>query len=72
MFSKTKIALSAALVLSTAFTASAATKARLTRVHGPAIYDMVPDLSAPSGTPARDYVTDPIMVPERSPHRTAG
>ena len=39
MFSKTKIALSTAMVLSTAFTASAATKhQRVTLVH-PAIYD---------------------------------
>ena len=39
MFSKTKIALSAAMVLSTAFPASAATKHhRVTHVH-PAIYD---------------------------------
>jgi len=43
MFSKIKIALSAAIVLSTAFPASAATKHhRVTHVH-PAIYNMVPD-----------------------------
>jgi hypothetical protein len=72
MFGKTKIVLSAALLLSTAFTASAATKPRLTHVHGPVIYDIVPDLSAPSRTPARDYITDPIMVPERNLRRTAG
>jgi hypothetical protein len=43
MFSKTKIALSAAIVLSTAFPGSAATKHhRVTHVH-PAIYNMVPD-----------------------------
>ena len=72
MFSKTKMVLSAALVLSTALTASAATKVASPNVHGPAIYDMVPDLSGPSDPPVRDYVTDPIMVPERSPHRTAG
>ena len=42
MFSKTKIALSAAIVLSTAFPASAATKHhRVTHVH-PAIYDTAP------------------------------
>jgi hypothetical protein len=42
MFSKTKIALSAAMVLSTAFPASAATKHhRVTHAH-PAIYNMAP------------------------------
>jgi len=43
MFSKTEIALSAAIVLSTAVTASATTKHhhRVTHVH-PAIYNMVP------------------------------
>ena len=72
MFAKTKIVLSAALILSTAFTASAATKARQSHFHGPMIYDMVPDRSAPPSAPARDYVTDPIMGPERSPRQTAG
>jgi len=57
MFSKTKMALSAAIVLGTTLTASAATKPRL-------LYGAVPDLSAPSGALARDYLTDPIMVPE--------
>jgi hypothetical protein len=57
---KTKIVLSAAVVLSTAFTASAATKARLSHVHGPMIdgpmiYDMVRYRSAPPSVPARDY-----------------
>jgi hypothetical protein len=43
MLSKTKVALSAAIVLSTAFSASAATKHRhVTRVH-PEIYNTVPD-----------------------------
>ena len=62
MFSKTKIALSAAIVLSTAFAASAATKPRL-------LYNFVPDLSRPSGAPVRDYITDPIMVPEPDQRR---
>ena len=72
MFSTTKIVLSTALVVSTTFTASAATKPRPTHVHGPAMYDIVPDFSAPSRTRARDYITDPIIVPERNLHRTAG
>jgi hypothetical protein len=42
MFSKTKIALSAAIVLSTAFTASAATKAGVTNVNQPAFFTMIP------------------------------
>lgn len=65
MFSKTKIALSAAIVLSTTFSASAATKPRL-------LYNVVPDLSAPSGSPVRDYITDPIMGPEPAQRRAPG
>jgi hypothetical protein len=72
MFNTTKIVLSAALVVSTTFTASAATKPRPTHVHGPAMYDIAPGLSVPSRTHVRDYITDPIMVPERNLHRTAG
>jgi hypothetical protein len=72
MFTKTKIVLSAALILSTAFTASAATKARQSHFNGPMIYDMVPDRSAPPSAPARDYVTDPIMAPESSPRQKTG
>jgi len=56
MFRKTKIALSAAIVLSTAVTASAATKHRsVTDVHQRAIYDVVPDYNAApvSGAPVR-------------------
>jgi hypothetical protein len=72
MLTEAKIVLSAALVLSTAFSASAATNARLSHVHRPAIRDIVPDLSASSGASARDYITDPIIAPERDRHRTAG
>jgi hypothetical protein len=72
MLTEAKIVLSAALVLSTAFSASAATNARLSHVHRPAIRDIVPDLSASSGASARDYMTDPIIAPERDRHRTAG
>ena len=57
MFSKTNIALSVAIVLSAAVSASAATKPRL-------LYNVVPDLSAPSGSSVRDYITDPIIAPE--------
>jgi hypothetical protein len=42
MFSKTEIALSAAIVLSTAFSASAATAHRYAHVRRPAIYNTVP------------------------------
>jgi hypothetical protein len=42
MFSKTEIALSAAIVLSTALSASAATVHRHAHVRRPAIYNMVP------------------------------
>ena len=54
MFSKTKVALSTAIVLSTAFPASAAIKHhRVT--HHPGIYNMVPDTirgsCSPTGVP---------------------
>jgi hypothetical protein len=42
MFSKTTIALSAAIVLSTAFTASAATKSRVPHAN-PVAHNMVPN-----------------------------
>jgi hypothetical protein len=42
MFSKTKIALAAVIVLSTAFSASAATKARVTDARQSATYTMIP------------------------------
>jgi hypothetical protein len=52
MFSEMKIALSAAIVLSAAFPASAATKHhRVTHVH-PAIYKMVPDTSGDGCSPS--------------------
>ena len=57
MFSKIKIALSAAFVLSTTFSSLAATKHhhRVTHVH-PTIYNMVPDAIGgscpPSGGPS--------------------
>jgi len=58
MFIKTKIALSAAIVLSNALTASAATKHRVTHLRRSAVYNMVPDnasrdLSIQSGAPLR-------------------
>jgi len=60
MFSKTKIALSAAVVLSIAFPASAATKHhRVTDVH-PAIYNMVIPAAAGGGC------TTPHQLNERS------
>ena len=48
----------------TAFSASAATKPRL-------LYNVIPDLSTPSGAPVRDYLKDPIMVPELDQRRAA-
>jgi hypothetical protein len=52
MLTEAKIVLSAALVLSTACSGLAATKARLNHVHRPAIHDIVPNLSASSGVSA--------------------
>jgi hypothetical protein len=64
MFSKTKIALSVAIALGTTFSAAAATKPRL-------LYGEIPDFSTLSGAPFRDYLTDPIMVPEPDQRRAA-
>ena len=49
MFSKTKIALSAAIVLSTAFAASAATKSQVTQASGAAFYTMIPSYDRNGG-----------------------
>jgi hypothetical protein len=49
MLSKTRIALSAAMILSTAFSASAATKSHVSHVEHRAIFNMVPDANAPRG-----------------------
>jgi hypothetical protein len=46
MFTKTKISLSAAIVLGTAFTASAATTPRVSHVHHRAIYNVIPDANS--------------------------
>lgn len=48
MFSKTKIALSAAIVLGTALTASAATKPQATQATG-SVYNMIPGYSKGGG-----------------------
>jgi hypothetical protein len=64
MFSKMEFALSAAIVVGTAFSASAATKPRL-------FDNVVPALSTLSDAPVRDYITDPIMAPEPDQHRAA-
>jgi uncharacterized membrane protein len=54
MISKTKIALAAAIVLSTAVSASAATTHRATHVKRSAIYDVVSNYNScpPSGGPS--------------------
>lgn len=46
MLTKTKLALSAAMVLGGAFTASAATTPRVTHAHHRAIYNIVPDYNS--------------------------
>ena len=54
MFSKTKIALSAAIVLSTAVSASAATAHRPAHVHRSAIYNMVPGYNSQTYSNSND------------------
>jgi hypothetical protein len=60
MFSKTKIALSAAIVLSTVFSASAATKLRVNQVHRTATYNMVPGYNPQ--TQSDSYLDDPALT----------
>jgi hypothetical protein len=52
MFTKTKIALAAAMVLSTALSASAATKARVTQDNQVATYDTMPGYDSTGATVA--------------------
>ena len=69
MFNRTKIVLSTATVLSTAVSASAATKPHSTHVHRSAFYNTVTDLSD-AGLRTRtlpDYIKDPIMAPGAGP-----
>jgi hypothetical protein len=54
MFSTAKIALSAAIVLSTAFSASAATKPRVSHAHRTAIYNMAPGYNAQTSPDEND------------------
>ena len=57
MLTKTKIALSIAIVLGTAFSASAATRHRVIRAHRTAIYDMVPGYSPQTHSDSNDPAT---------------
>jgi hypothetical protein len=70
MFSKMKIALATAIVLGTAFSASASTKARATHAN-PAIHNMGPnnvsDRCPPSGGPS----CSDACLPSGPPCRTA-
>jgi hypothetical protein len=61
MFSKTKIALSAAIVLSTAVSASAATTHHPAHVHRSAIYNMVPGYNSQTYSPTQT-IRDPRAV----------
>jgi hypothetical protein len=62
MFSKTKVALSAAILLNTVFSASAATKHhRVTRVD-PKIYIMAPDTAGVGCSPIRSPLCSNICA----------
>jgi hypothetical protein len=70
MFSKTKIALSAAIVLSTAFAASAATKPQATHASGSPIYTMIPGYDKSGGVVAvtdPDHYGQPQLAGDQSP-----
>jgi hypothetical protein len=71
MFSKTKIALSAAIVLSTAFAASAATKP--TQVSGSAVYTMIPGYDKSGGVvavPDPDHRGQPQLAGDQTPRNS--
>ena len=68
MFSKTKIALSAAIVLSTAFAASAATKP--IQASGSAVYTMIPGYNQNGHVVAiadPDHADQPQLAGDQSP-----
>jgi hypothetical protein len=54
MFSTAKIALSAAIVLGTAFSASAATKPRVSHAHHATIYNVAPGYNVQRGSDEND------------------
>ena len=71
MFSKTKIALSAAIVLSTAFAASAATKPQSSQVNGSAFYTMIPAYDgsgAVVAVPDPDHAGQSQLAGDQTPH----
>jgi hypothetical protein len=65
MFSKTKIALSAAIVLSTAFAASAATNPRVHNDNGAAASNMIPGYDKDGHTVG---IPDPDTFAAQSKH----
>jgi hypothetical protein len=70
MFSKTKIALSAAIVLSTAFAASAATKP--TQIGGTAFFTMIPGYDQSGGRVAitdPDHAGQPQLAGDQTPRK---
>jgi hypothetical protein len=71
MFSKTKIALSAAIVLGTALTASAAPKPQVTQAAG-SVYDMIPGYGKSGSVvaiPNPDHYGQPQMAGDENPLR---
>jgi len=73
MFSKTKIALAAVIVLGTAFSASAATKPRVTDVKQSATYTMMPGYASDGSMvaiPDPDHYGQPQATGDTIPHRS--
>jgi hypothetical protein len=72
MFTKTKIALAAAIVVGTAFAASAATKAQLNQVSGSAFYTMIPGYAGDGGVvtiPDPDHTGQAQLTGDQNPLR---
>ena len=72
MFTKTKFALAAAIVLGTAFSASAATKPQATQAAGSVVYDMIPGYNRDGSvvaTPDPDHYGQPQTAGDENPLR---
>jgi hypothetical protein len=73
MFSKTKIALAAVIVLSTALSASAATKLRVTDVKQSATYTMIPGYASDGSMvaiPDPDHYGQPQSTGDANPRHS--
>lgn len=72
MFTKTKIALAAAMVIGTAFAASAATKPQFNQVSGSGFYTMIPGYAGDGSVvtiPDPDHAGQAQLTGDQNPRR---